>query len=78
VPPPPPPLPTTDTITKLAWAGVVGGPAYLLLGTVAGRGLSERAAILALVAFVAGFVTLIARMKDRPPTDSGPDDGAVV
>ena len=29
-------------------------------------------------AFVAGFVTLVARMKDRPPTDSGPDDGAVV
>jgi hypothetical protein len=27
---------------------------------------------------MAGFVTLIARMKERPPTDSGPDDGAVV
>jgi len=77
-PPPPPPLPATDTVTKLAWAGVVGGPAYLFLGTVAGRGLSERAAVLAVAAFVAGFVTLVARMKDRPPTDSGPDDGAVV
>ena len=31
-----------------------------------------------LVGFMAGFVTLVARMKDRPPNDSGPDDGAVV
>ena len=31
----------------------------------------------ALVAFVAGFVTLVVRMKPRNP-DSGPDDGAVV
>jgi hypothetical protein len=29
-------------------------------------------------AFMAGFVTLVARMKDRPPNDTGPDDGAVV
>jgi hypothetical protein len=28
--------------------------------------------------FVGGFVTLVARMKERPPTDSGWDDGAVV
>jgi hypothetical protein len=25
-----------------------------------------------------GFVTLVARMKDRPDTDLGGDDGAVV
>jgi hypothetical protein len=78
VPPPPPPLPAADTVTKLGWAGLVGGPAYLLLATITGRGLSERAAIVAVTAFVVGFVTLVARMKDRPPMDSGPDDGAVV
>jgi hypothetical protein len=36
-------------------------------------------AVLAIAAFVGGFVTLVARMKDRPPSDdTGPDDGAVV
>jgi hypothetical protein len=78
VPPPPPPLPQADAVTKLGWAAVIGGPAYLLFGTVTGHGLSEQGAVLAVLAFAAGFVTLVARMKERPPTDSGPDDGAVV
>jgi hypothetical protein len=35
--------------------------------------------VLAVAAFVGGFVTLVARMKDRYPNDdTGPDDGAVV
>ncbi|MEY2475130.1 MAG: hypothetical protein QOG87_445, partial [Actinomycetota bacterium] len=36
------------------------------------------AGLLALAAFVGGFVTLVARMEDRPPNDLGGDDGAVV
>jgi hypothetical protein len=32
----------------------------------------------ALTASMGGFVTLVARMKDRPPADLGDDDGAVV
>jgi hypothetical protein len=78
VPPPPPPLPEVDRITKLAWAGVLGGPGYLVLAAIVDHSTIRRFAMLAVVAFVAGFVTLVARMKDRPPTDSGPDDGAVV
>ena len=77
-PPPPPPLPTVDTVTRFAWAGALGGPAVLLLAAVAGLPLAGWVGALAVAAFMAGFVTLVARMQDRPPTDSGPDDGAVV
>jgi hypothetical protein len=77
-PPPPPPLPSVDPVTRFAWAGALGGPAVLLLAALAGLPLAGWVGALAVAAFMAGFVTLVARMKERPPTDSGPDDGAVV
>jgi hypothetical protein len=77
-PPPPPPLPEVDTVTRFAWAGALGGPLLLLLAALAGIPLGGWVGFFALAAGMAGFVTLVARMKDRPPTDSGPDDGAVV
>lgn len=77
-PPPPPPLPTVDTVTRFAWAGALGGPAVLVLAALAGLPLAGWVGGLAVGAFMAGFVTLVARMQDRPPTDTGPDDGAVV
>jgi hypothetical protein len=77
-PPPPPPLPSVDVISRFAWAGALGGPIVLLLAALAGISLAGWVGVLALFGFMAGFVTLVARMKDRPPTDSGPDDGAVV
>jgi hypothetical protein len=77
-PPPPPPLPEFDRITRYAWAGALGGPLVLVLAALLGVPLSGWVGFLALLAFMAGFVTLVARMLDRPPTDSGPDDGAVV
>ncbi len=40
--------------------------------------ISSLAGFVAVAAFVGGFATLIMRMGDRPPGDSGPDDGAVV
>jgi hypothetical protein len=43
---------------------------------MAGLDLEGWVGLLALVAFMAGFVTLVARMKDH--RDSDPDDGAVV
>ena len=42
------------------------------------RPRQQAARVAALVAFVAGFLTLVVRMKDRPPVDDTPDDGAVV
>jgi hypothetical protein len=78
VPPEPPPLPTTDTVNRFAWVGLIGGPAFLILGTLLGWSVDGVAALLAVGAFVGGFVTLVARMKDRPSIDDSGDDGAVV
>jgi hypothetical protein len=78
VPPDPPPLPQLDPAAKLAWAALFGGPGYLLVAVVAGWQVSGVAGLIAVAAFVGGFATLIIRMGDRPPGDSGPDDGAVV
>ena len=76
-PPPPPPIPKPDTLGRFAWAAAVGGPLLLVLATLTGVGLPTWAGALAVAAFVGGFVTLVARMQDRP-SDSDPDDGAVV
>lgn len=78
VPPPPPPLPRLDPVTKGAWLGLFGGPGYLLVSVMAGWTVPGWAAFCGVGAFVAGFATLVMRIGDRPPGDSGPDDGAVV
>ena len=78
VPPPPPPLPETDRVTRLAWAAVLAGPTILVLATLLRLSLDGWVMMLALVAFVGGFGTLVARMRDRPRQDDGWDDGAVL
>lgn len=75
-PPPPPPLPETDAGTRFAWAGVIGGPLLLMAAAVTGWQPPGWVLGLAVVGFVAGFVALVARIKDRP--DDDPDGGAVV
>jgi len=78
VPPVPPPLPRLDPVSKGAWVALFGGPGYLLLAVLLGWVVPSWAAFGAVAAFVGGFATLVVRMGDRPPDDSGPDDGAVV
>jgi len=78
VPPVPPPLPSLNSVTKLAWLALFGGPLYLLITTAVGDSISGLAAFLAVAAFVSGFVVLVLRMDNGRPPDSGPDDGAVV
>lgn len=78
VPPSPPPLPPLDPLSKGAWAALFGGPGYLLVAVMAGWAIPGWAALCAVAAFIGGFATLVARMGDRPPGDSGPDNGAVV
>lgn len=75
-PPEPPPLPRGDLYSRLAWSGVIGGPTVLLIAAFLGGDLPSYAIVLALAAFVGGFVTLVARMPGDRPDD--PDDGAVV
>ncbi|MFJ6213904.1 hypothetical protein ACIQGZ_11320 [Streptomyces sp. NPDC092296] len=78
IPPEPPPLPTGDTTAKFAWLAVLGGPALLLFSALAWRDISGWPAVLGVTAFIGGFVTLVARMKDRDEDDDDPTGGAVV
>jgi hypothetical protein len=55
---------------------VIGGPTVLLIAAFLGGRLPSYLVVGALLAFVAGFVTLVARMPGERP--EGPDDGAVV
>ena len=75
-PPTPPPLPETDPITRLAWGALLGGPGLIVLATIFGLTLEPWIVLSAIAAFLGGFATLVARMRDRKP-DSW-DDGAVV
>lgn len=76
VPPPPPPLPRMDLHAKLAWAGVLGGPLFLILFTALDWEPIPASTFFAIAAFIGGFASLVYRMKDDP--DRGGDDGAVV
>jgi hypothetical protein len=77
VPPEPPRGPRLDWASRLAWLGLIGGPLLLILAAVFDFGQS-RITLVAVIGFVAGFLTLVIRMKDRLPQDDTPDDGAVV
>jgi hypothetical protein len=78
VPEPPPPLPEADRVTRLAWAGLVGGPALIVLSALLGIGLDGWVMVASLAAFLGGFLTLVLRMGDRRSDDDGWDDGAVL
>jgi hypothetical protein len=76
VPPPPPPLPTPTTDRLLAWLGVFGSPAVLLVCLVFGIDLPRLIAYFLVGAFIGGFLYLVAQMP-RGPRDPN-DDGAQV
>lgn len=76
VPPVPPPLPRGDLVFRIAWACVLGGPLFLLVAALTWQDLPSFLLFIALLSFVGGFVTLVARMPAERPDD--PDDGAVV
>jgi hypothetical protein len=75
-PPDPPPLPRGDLTSRLAWAGVLLGPAFLLCAGLFWRDVSRLWLALAAVAFIAGFVVLVMRLPQTRGEDD--DDGAVV
>lgn len=75
-PPDPPPIPLPDTIGRFAWAGAIGGPIFLIVIYVLGLGSFLTTA--ALIASIAGFVTLVARKRERELGEDDRDDGAVV
>lgn len=71
VPPEPPPLGGGDPLTTLAWLGALGGPVFLLVAALAWRTAPSLLIGAAVLAFVAGFVTLVVRMPDRDEDDDG-------
>jgi hypothetical protein len=77
VPAPLPPPARMDSLSKGAWLALIVGPAYLLIGTLLSWSISGTEALIAIGAFIAGFVILVLKMGDRPPRDSD-DDGAVL
>ncbi|MBO0825245.1 MAG: hypothetical protein J2P27_15550, partial [Actinobacteria bacterium] len=78
VPTPLPPPARLDSTSKAALVGVIGGPGYLLIASVfLGWTISATAAFVAVAAFVAGFVTLVVKLGDRPRHDDD-DDGAIL
>jgi hypothetical protein len=78
VPPPPPPLPHLDPVAKGAWTALFGGPAYLLVASIAGWVVPGWAALGSVAAFIGGFTVLVLRLGDGPASDDGPDNGAVL
>ncbi|MFC4786604.1 hypothetical protein ACT8ZV_19170 [Nocardioides sp. MAHUQ-72] len=74
VPPPPPPLPHVTPDRLVAWGGVFGAPAILLVALLAGLHFTSWIGYLLVAWFVGGFVYLVVRMP-REPRDPF-DDGA--
>jgi hypothetical protein len=73
VPPPPPPFPRLHRKTVAAITSIAVG--LLILATNLDGGTFT---VLAVLAILGGLASLVWRMHDGPPTDSGWDDGAVV
>lgn len=75
-PPTPPPLPTLDPVGKAAWLGALGAPVLLVVLVLLQIDVGGWTGVGLIAAFIAGFVTLVVRMKDSREDDW--DDGAVV
>ena len=78
VPPPPPPIPHPDPPRMLAWVGLFGVPAFVLVSLLARIDLPPWAGLLLMVWFVGGFVYLVASMRPGAGDDDDYDDGAVL
>jgi hypothetical protein len=76
VPPEPPPVPRGTPARRLAWCGLFGAPLLMLAAVVFGLQYPAWFILGLVVAFIGGFVFLVATM----PRDDGDDwdDGAVV
>ncbi|QKV95433.1 hypothetical protein HUT19_29935 [Streptomyces sp. NA02950] len=79
VPPEPPPLPESDTTSRFAWLGVLGGPLLLIAVVVFRLEMTWWITTLGVGGFLGGFATLVMRMKDgADEEDDDPGRGAVV
>ena len=78
VPEPPPPLPRLAPHRQVAWLGVLGGPVLLLFAALFQITPPDWLAFFSVLAFIGGFITLVATMSGRDDGDWGSGNGAVV
>ncbi len=78
VPPPPPPLPRLRPRTVAASVAVVLGLLLLFAPEVLRQEFSVGIGLLGLALLGGGATVLVLQVRDAPPGDTGPDDGAVV
>jgi hypothetical protein len=78
VPPVPPPMPKLEPRRKLAWIGLFGAPALMLVAVVFGWQYPGWLGFLLVAGFLGGFGYLVATMPRSRPEDGSGDDGAVV
>lgn len=76
-PPPPPPVPPLSRHTLYALLLIAAGATLLVAPGLIGVA-GEAGFIFGVLGIVAGVGMLVYRMRERPPFDDGPDDGAVV
>ena len=74
IPPVPPEIPVGTPVTRLAWAGALGGPAVLVLTALTGWDAPGVVRLGAGVAALAGFAALVWQMPES--REDGWDDGA--
>ncbi len=78
VPEPLPPPGRLDPVAKGAWAAVILGPLYLLVGWLAGWNITSFTALLAIGAALGGFIVLVLKLGDHPSRADDDDQGAVL
>jgi hypothetical protein len=78
VPPPPPPIPKVRRHTVGSLVALTVGLILVFAPNLLGQVQSVGLGIVGIALMVGGAGALVWHMRDAPPTDSGPDDGAVV
>lgn len=78
VPPPPPALPRVRPRTALSAVGVLLGLVLAFAPSLLRQAETFGTLLLGLALMLGGGFGLVTAVRDAPPTDMGPDDGAVV
>lgn len=78
VPPPPPPVPKVRRNTVGSLVALTIGLVLVFAPNLLGQPQSVGLGVVGIALMLGGAGALVWHMRDAPPTDSGPDDGAVV
>jgi hypothetical protein len=78
VPPPPPPIPKVRRHTVGSLVALTVGLILVFAPNLVGQVQSVSLGVVGIALMLGGAGALVWHMRDAPPSDSGPDDGAVV